>query len=706
MVANNSSTTNFSSNSNNINHSTSSSNSNGNAVRSLANNPHKSRKVATSPKKSKKVSPPSSSSSNGGDDDDLRPRRRASQTYFFKYQLANNPLKAEEEDLKLALLASLNDCDASNSNFDIDATNSLSTPLPTSSTAIANSNGKAQKKTKKQSKPKQNGSPTSEKKTKKISNPGSTKVKKESGKSDSGQVASQTGKLKAKTTNPEGQEKKRKMMLIKLEKSKLKEKAHKLIEAAKKDSYKRNNIHQNKKTAGRPRSSLPLSPDSELRKLKKMSKKRRLLHLARHNPGFFQQSCPAQAALVGNLTSNGTFNAYGSASSTATNSAYFPYDPLQKREPLDENYLRKYKPETGVFLTFICFRKTAPHYPTPVSVVDGKCISSSSMTSPALTPTPTTNGISTTKTNDSPNRLSPRQKADNLSPIQLTPELNESKVSINSRPGMLSVRVATASGSSRRKTRTAHDSPQRLTSPGQESLLSSVSTAESSAERRHPTRQSPRLATRQSIRQQQKQLATATGTNSVRKYLISENDIHVKNINCNNSIISQFHNNTSNSISTAYDNSIDYEEDVKRASIALEDMAQEISHQQQAISNSSSSSDSNNNNNNFTSTKSKGNSKTNHSINHYDRDELAQNHCPSKVTNDLSNCHHTRKSIQDNKHAGALDKDSSMHSNHSSLTTSPFKNNKHLVKGLMTREFAGAFADEETIFESISHHKL
>lgn len=36
-----------------------------------------------------------------------RPRRRASQTFLIKYQLARNPLKAEEEDLKLALKASL-----------------------------------------------------------------------------------------------------------------------------------------------------------------------------------------------------------------------------------------------------------------------------------------------------------------------------------------------------------------------------------------------------------------------------------------------------------------------------------------------------------------------------------------------------------------------------------------------------------------------
>lgn len=58
------------------------------------------------PKKGSKQSP------------ELRPRRRASQTYFFKYQLARNPLKAEEEDLKLALLASLQECDDSTRDGD------------------------------------------------------------------------------------------------------------------------------------------------------------------------------------------------------------------------------------------------------------------------------------------------------------------------------------------------------------------------------------------------------------------------------------------------------------------------------------------------------------------------------------------------------------------------------------------------------------
>lgn len=39
-----------------------------------------------------------------------RPKRRASQTHFFKYQLANDPWRAEEEDLRLALLESLQQC--------------------------------------------------------------------------------------------------------------------------------------------------------------------------------------------------------------------------------------------------------------------------------------------------------------------------------------------------------------------------------------------------------------------------------------------------------------------------------------------------------------------------------------------------------------------------------------------------------------------
>lgn len=42
---------------------------------------------------------------------ETRPRRRASQTHFFKYQLACNPFKAEEDDLKRALIASLQQSD-------------------------------------------------------------------------------------------------------------------------------------------------------------------------------------------------------------------------------------------------------------------------------------------------------------------------------------------------------------------------------------------------------------------------------------------------------------------------------------------------------------------------------------------------------------------------------------------------------------------
>lgn len=178
----------------------------------------------------------------------------------------------------------------------------------------------------------------------------------------------------------------------------------------------------------------------------------------------------------------------------------------------DEDYLKKYRPETEDFLTFICFRITA----------DSNNMKFSDKIS-----------------NDSHNHLK------------------------------------------------RSSSPQKLNN-------NNNNTNSSPSNRRRPTRQSPRLAS------------------SNRK--ISENDSS---------------NLTSN---TAYDNSINYEEDMKRASIALEDMAQEIN----------SADDIHN--------------------------EIAQN---------------------------------------SSVSVSKLsKNNKHLVKGLMTREFAGAFADEKIIFERISNHKL
>lgn len=95
---------------------------------------------------------------------------------------------------------------------------------------------------------------------------------------------------------------------------------------------------------------------------------------------------------------------------------------------------------------------------------------------------------------------------------------------------------------------------------------------------------------------------------------------------------------------TAYDSQITYEEEMNRASMALKDIAQEIN----------------------------------------GTDEFESNHQPSS------------RNVNGNATAVTTQTE----------TKSPLKNNKHLVKGLMTREFAGAFADEDIIFESIKNHKL
>jgi hypothetical protein len=104
---------------------------------------------------------------------------------------------------------------------------------------------------------------------------------------------------------------------------------------------------------------------------------------------------------------------------------------------------------------------------------------------------------------------------------------------------------------------------------------------------------------------------------------------------------------------TAYDNQITYEEDIKRAQIALEDMAHEINGQEVAEPATQSG---------------------------HRQNGQQQQHASSRTIAD----------------GGSLSPNGKL--------LSPFKNNKHLVKGLMTREFAGAFADEEIIFESIKNN--
>lgn len=257
-----------------------------------------------------------------------------------------------------------------------------------------------------------------------------------------------------------------------------------------------------------------------------------------------------------------------------TNSAILPATPTISKTPPDEDYLEKYKPETEDFLAFICFRNTAPNFQDRKNLATNGWEDANNGVA--------RNNYATNGTDSSTNTNTTNTSSRNCSNNNITNHNNRyadlKHVSIE-----------------------VHNLKRGASSPGKSNCSPTITDYYSPNSHRRPTRQSPRLASSQKR--------------------ISEND---------NSIY------TMGVANTAYDNSMNYEEDMKRASIALEDMAQEIN-----------SSDGM-------------------------KKEVAQNSpdCISK------------------------------------LSCSPYKNNKHLVKGLMTREFAGAFADEETIFESISNHKL
>ena len=348
----------------------------------------------------------------------LRPRRRASQTYFFKYQLARNPLKAEEEDLKLALLASLQQCDDGLSKEQL-------------------------------------------------------------------------------------QEQLKRQQLI----------------------YE--NHLQNHKQPKKGVQSNHHQPPSKQQK---------------------QKHPPPQKTVV--LNNNPTPPAY------------------------DEEYLKRYRPETEDFLTFICFRTSAQNYTFPE------------------------------QQNELPNVPTASGSLDHLSNINMKP-LN-GYVTTSTTTG-IHVKINNDKISNEYHNLRRSTSPCKSSASNQTASNSSPNHLNSPCNRRRPTRHSPRLAS------------------SSRK--ISEYD--------------------SLNHYTAYDNQINYEEDMKKASIALEDMAQEIIRS--------------------------------------DDNELAQNHKhPFKIANDAA------------PPTGGI-------TSSGTKSPSPFKNNKHLVKGLMTREFAGAFADEEIIFESIKN---
>lgn len=274
---------------------------------------------------------------------------------------------------------------------------------------------------------------------------------------------------------------------------------------------------------------------------------------------------------------------------TAVDSGSDTPDTIICKPATPDNVLKQYRPETEDFLTFICFRSTAPNYQN-VSKLGAKNI----------LPTEDANSINTAKNETNYNSNSTRQQltaGTNSTPDGYSPKLISCDTSANNLKHSSNRLSASLISSSSPKSNDSH----RNQSP---------------SNYRRPTRQSPRLA-------------------SFINRKISKNDSS---------------NHTSSASYTAHELPINYEEDLKRASIALEDMAHEI--------NSSDGTSCIN--------------KTSSSFNDDDNNNFAQNSpdCISK------------------------------------LSSSSYKNNRHLVKGLMTREFAGAFADEETIFESISNHKL
>lgn len=542
------------------------------------NNSTGAKKKNGSPKKGSKQSPK------------LRPRRRASQTYFFKYQLAKNPLKAEEEDLKLALLASLQQCPN-----DSGVKNKLSTPVKKAKNCKNSIQSTSESKKQHARRPSKSSDDLSSDDEPKTTYNGGNCKKNEKVNSKKGQQY----KICANFTNGN----KRRGSV----ESNLSSISSSLRDEDKKIKHKQNgslltdcSLKTKSTKSKKPRSKVKnsVSTCNDLTSVQnKIKKAKKLLQNKQANKNSSNAIIGKYSALrkfpsntnnvkrqgensslnnkskgkskfnkhyyshYNNDNNNAHLSSTANFNTTSRNQYYIPYSPytpLQKKEPPDEDYLKKYKPETEDFLTFICFRTTAPNYqnkPTADVITNGFGEDTSSTTTTIITSNQGANSHTNSRLNDK----STSNDAHNL--IQRPQSPNKTTNNTNGSPTI--------------------DFRYKIYRP--------------------PTRSSPRLASSSKKISEKEGLFHSVGTSS-----------------------------------TACDNSMTYEEDMKRASIALEDMAQEIN-----------SSDG-------------------------IKNEIAQ---------DSPDC--ISKSF-----------------------TSPYKNNKHLVKGLMTREFAGAFADEETIFESISNHKL
>lgn len=430
-----------------------------------------------------------------------RPRRRASQTHFFKYQLACNPLKVEEEDLKKALIASLQQC------------GNVSATTAVQKKRLADESNRLLKKSKKQKL--LNGTNNDCLTSEPTKSNGLCNKPKLNGNHKNG------FKLKSKKEFTKSTAPKKKKKQEKLQNGDVDIKD--FIQTS--SMRLQNNCHSQDSNSTNSKTGCS---NNGSKSNKKFSALRKFASNSTHHSYKGKLNVPhIHGSKYNKQTSIDKLDDYAtSASSIISNSRLYFSHPDNKHNnfPNDE-YLKKYKPDTGDFLTFICFRETPPHFEEELEQNIPKC----------------PNGIK----------------------IESSPD-----------------------GKGGNNTCTNSSVTSNVTSTNNLNNNNKLSTASSTPQRR-PTRHSLRLSSNRKI---------------------SENDNNIYGA------------------SSAYENSTSYEEDMKKACIALEDMAQEIN-------------------------------------------------SLDDVTNEV-----------------AQEPDLSL--------------DRHLVKGLISCEFAGAFADEETMFDSISNHKL
>lgn len=589
----------------------------------------------TSPTKSKKGNSKNSSP-------ESRPRRRASQTYFIKYQLARNPLKAEEQDLKLALIASLEDCnsnehDSASLNGHQKKTRSL--PQQPNGNGDIDDNEKDDFHTN-----------TSQKKRK---NNNSLESNSKNGRPKIGTKTKSFERFNNNNNDNNNNE-------------------HDEDTFSSEDTIEFDPISTSITDNGLEKEAKDKKSNSKRRystdkTREKSSKKSKVSTNEDHNGKISitkSHKTNNVRSKTNHITANG--NLYTTTSIVHNNLSYdthyglpySPFLPIQKKEPLDEEYLRKYKPETEDFLTFICYRTTLPNHCSHRGP-DKDANDANDDCSDKLTDRTEIDEVDDIDDDDAGDETrSVVHNGSSTGRRRKSPYDSKQQVVQNNTNHNMKKRASSTSTSA--SISSSSPSPKRRSNITNGNNISNDIIDEDSVHIspiRRPIRQSPRLAKRQT----RKFLGSR-----LRNKLISEHD-------------------HSSQLCTAYENPISYEEDLERASNALEDMAQEINNNFDVVIKANNinkniiDTDSLNNNNsaatsNITCTRS--------SNNHHNYDNS---------TDDGAQIHNLREYISKTS---------------SSQVPTQLKNNRHFVKGLMTKEFASGFADEETIFDIISNHKI